>query len=98
MNVDRSKVACLRTLVLASTTGHFPLLPVRGAPSEVFCLLSLGRSGSELFPLVLHIFATSILFPLLSVKDGSVGARFGAMNIWIGLQVLREDEEEGSRK
>ena len=98
VNVDRSKVAFLRTSILASTTGHFPLLPVHGAPSEVFCLLSLGRCGSELFPLVPRIFSTSVLFPLLLVDDGSTDARFGAMNIWIGLQVLHEDEEKGSRR
>ena len=94
MNVDRSKVDFLRTSVLASTIGHFPLLSVHGAPSEVFCLLSLGRCGSELFPLVSCIFATSILLHLLLVEDGSACAHFGAMNIWIGLQVLCEDEEE----
>ena len=98
MNVDQSKVAFLRTLVLASTTGHFPLFSVRGAPSEVFCLLSLGCCGSKLFPLVPHISATSVLFSLLLMDDGSTDARFGAMNIWIGLQALREDEEEGSRR
>ena len=74
--------------------GHFPLLSVHGAPSEVFYLLSLGRCGSELFPLVSCIFATSIVLHLLSVEDGSAGARFGAMKIWIRLQVLREDEED----
>lgn len=98
MNVDRSNVAFLRTSIVSSMTGRFPLLAVRGAPSEVFCLLRLGRCGSDLCPLVPAFFATSVLFSLLPVEDGSAGARFGAMDIWFGLEVLREDKEEGSRR
>ena len=94
MNVDRSKVAFLRTSGLASTAGRFPLLVVRCDPSEVFWLLSLGCCRSEIFLLVPRILDTTVLFPFLPVEDASTGARFGAMNIPSGLQVLREDEEE----
>ena len=94
MNVDRSKEAFLRTSALASTADRFPLLVVRCDPSEVFWLLSLGCCRSEVFLLVPRILDTIVLFPFLSVEDGSAGARFGAMKIWIRLQVLREDEED----
>ena len=57
-------------------------------------MLSLVRYGLNLFPLVPGIFATFVFFPLLSVEVGSVGARFGDMDIWFGLEVFREDEEE----
>ena len=98
MNVDRSKMAFLQTSILFSTTGRFPLLPVHGAPFEVFCLLLVLRCGSDLFLLVSGFFALSVLFPLLPVEVGSVDARFGAMDIWFGLEVFCEDEEEGSRR
>ena len=48
--------------------------------------------------LVPRILDTAVLFPFLLVEDGSAGASFGAMNIWSGLQVLREDEEDSSRR
>ena len=98
VNVDQSKVAFLRTSIVSSMIGCFPLLSVRGAPSEVFYLLSLVRCGSDLFHLVSGIFATSVLFFLLLVEVGSVGARFGTMDIWFRLEVFREDEEEESRR
>ena len=60
--------------------------------------MSLVRYGLDLFPLVPGIFATFVFFPLLSVEVGSVGARFGTMDIWFGLEVFREDEEEESRR
>ena len=96
MNVDRSKVAFLRTSALASMVSRFPLLVVHCAPSEVFWLLSLGCCRSEVFHLVPHILDTVILFPFLPIEDGSAGARFRAMNIPSGLQVLRENEEDSS--
>ena len=46
--------------------------------------------------MVSRIIATVVVFPFLPVEDGSTGARFGAMNIWIRLQVLREDEEDSN--
>ena len=100
VNVDWSKVAFLRTLIRSSMIDRFPLLPVRGAPSEVFCLLSLLYCGSDLFPLVPGFFATFILFPFLSMEVGSTGARFGVMDIWFGVKVFLEDEAEaeGSRR
>ena len=64
--------------------------------------------------LVPRILDTAGLFPFLPVEDASTGARFGAMNILMGfrdcvrmkktevedgrVQVLREDEEEWSRR
>ena len=91
-------MAFLQTSIVSSTTDHFPLLPVCGASSEVFYLLSLVRYGLNLFPLVPGIFATFVFFPLLSVEVGSVGARFGDMDIWFGLEVFHEGEGEGSRR
>ena len=44
--------------------------------------------------MVPRILDTVVLFPFLPVEDASAGARFGAMNIPSGLQVLREDEED----
>ena len=67
---------------------------MRGALSEVFCLLPLVHYGSDLFPLVAGIFATFVLFPLLLVEVGSIGVFFGAMDIWFRLEVFCEDEEE----
>ena len=46
--------------------------------------------------LVPRILDTVVLFPFIPVEDASAGARFGAMNIPSGLQVLREDEEDWS--
>ena len=93
MNLDGSKVAFLRTSIVSSTIDRFPLFPMRGALSEVFYLPLLVRCGSNLFSLVANIFVTSVLFPLLPVEVGSIGARFGAMDIWFGLEVYREDEK-----
>ena len=46
--------------------------------------------------MVLCILDTAVLFSFLPVEDASVGARFRAMNIPSGLQVLRKDEEDSS--
>ena len=112
-NVDRSKVAFLRTSGLASTVGRLPLV-VRFAPSEVLWVLSLACCRSEVFLLVPRILDTGGLFHFLPVEDASTSAHFGAMNIPIGfrycvrmkktevkdgrVQVLREDKEEWSRR
>ena len=71
---------------------------MRCVASGIFCLLPLVRCGSDLFPLVPNIFATSVLFRLLLVEVGSTGSRFGAMDIWFRLHVFREDEEENRRR
>ena len=99
VNKARSKVVFLWTSIFSSMIGRFPLLSLRCAPPGVFYLLSLVHYASDLFPLVPTIFATTVLFPLLPVELTSAGACFEAMDIWFGLEVFREDEEdEGKRR
>ena len=97
VNEDRSKVVFFRISKISSTTGRFPLLLGCSASLICFCLLPLLRCGLDLLPLVPAICASSLLFPLLPVEVGSARARFGAMAVWFGVEVFREDGPEGSR-